>query len=204
MSRVQEAMTIVRSHPKDAHAWVTLGEALAAEGQTGRAQESFQRALHFDPTNVAAQQGLAGLLGGAAKVVSSPTRPTPEPPPAPVTPPPAAPAALSEPVRPRLSDPEPSSAARTVEAPARDRSLDTAPRGRATAEPTRRRVTAPADDQEGASSGQATSGGSLLRTPPDAPVMPSSARIWAGFVAMGVVAFLCLCVVLMGLASLMP
>lgn len=66
-----EAVAAVKARPKDAGAWLQLGQVLAAEGAKEKARECFERALALNPLLNEAQQGLAAL--------SQPPPPPPSP-----------------------------------------------------------------------------------------------------------------------------
>lgn len=62
MSRLQDAMSDVRSNPYNPNAWTNLGDLLMGDGQIEKARQSYQRALQLDHENEAAQLGLANTL----------------------------------------------------------------------------------------------------------------------------------------------
>lgn len=58
---LQDALTAVRSAPKDPRAWLHLGNVLAQEGDKAKAKDCYERALALDPLLSEAHQGLDAL-----------------------------------------------------------------------------------------------------------------------------------------------
>lgn len=176
MSRLREAMDAVRANPKNAAAWVALGDQLGADGQIEKATQSYQRALQLDPTNATAQRGLAQILLAGNNAIGAernapPVAPTPRPtaqsmaalPPAPT------------PTRPARPDP-------TISAPrpaiSREEAAPRRPNPR-------------------------SQGGSALemRTPPPQAIKPSQGRMMAGILVLLLIPLLCLCALVFTLAQ---
>ena len=187
MSGLKEAMNAVREHPKHAGSWVALGEILLAEHQLDKATQSFQRALQLEPTNNAAQRGLAQILlaGNGGTTSSAPTRPAPTSPSSRSAPPTqASPAPRPVPSQtPPRSQTQPRTE-RTVAAPPRTPSPP-AMRDSQISRP-QRGVAAPME----------------LRTPPPRPRKPSQTRMMMGFMFLGLVPLLCVCLLVLALAKL--
>jgi hypothetical protein len=172
MSRLREAMDAVRTTPKNASAWVNLGELLAADGQSEKARQSFQRALQLEPTNSTAQQGLAQILlanrGGTM---------TPQ----------------GNLGTGRLTPPPPSTASRTPTDPHPVMpSRDSAP------QPTITR----ADTVSPRPNNRPVSSGTTLRPPLPPAVKPSQERFTMGLVVLVAVPLLCLCALIVAVAQL--
>ena len=186
MSRLREAMDAVRANPKNAGAWVILGELLGADGQTEKATQSFQRALQIDPTNITSQRGLAHISladkGGNAeepglcsgRLTHSPDNPPTPPHTAPERPLPARPASATATARPARETPAPSRTAISRE--------EAAPR---------RPASRP-------NAGAAVE----MRTPPPQPIKPSQGRMMMGMGFLIAIPLLCLCALVFALAQL--
>lgn len=192
MSRLREAMDAVRANPKNAGAWVILGELLGADGQTEKATQSFQRALQLDPTNITAQRGLAQILladkGGNAGAGGLGTGRLTPPPTNPSTP---RATAQSMPALPPHSAPSrnaspPPSPRPTREAPAPPRS------------PISREEAAPRRPAPRPNAGAAVE----MRTPPPQAIKPSQGRMMAGMAFLVLIPLLCLCALVFALAQL--
>lgn len=191
MSGLKEAMNAVRENPKHAGSWVALGEILLAEHQLEKATQSFQRALQLEPTNSAAQRGLAQILLAGSGGASASARPTPStgtPRPAATTPPPAA-------SRPPVSQTPLRSDSRTP--PPR---AQVPPRSVATPPPT---PSAPLmRDTEIPRAQRGVAAPMELRTPPPRPKLPSPGRVRLGLFFLALIPLLCICVAAFALAKI--
>jgi hypothetical protein len=184
MSRLREAMDAVRANPKNAGAWVTLGEQLGAAGQIEKATQSFQRALQLDPTNSAAQRGLAQILladtgGNSGASTPPPSAPMPRATAQNLPALPPAPTARRESPSPRPTriEPEPISAPRSAI--------------------TREEASAPRRTTSRPNAGAAME----MRTPPPQAIKPTQGRMMAGILFLVLVPLLCLCALVFALAQ---
>lgn len=183
MSRLREAMDAVRANPKNAGAWVTLGEQLVAEGQLEKGTQSFQRALQLDPTNASAQRGLAQILlaggfpppGGGGATMVPPSAPTPRP------------TAQSIPALPPKSAPREAPSSRVNPEPI------SAPRPAITREDTGSRR----------SMSRANGGVAMeMRNPPLQAIKPSRERMMMGIIFLIAVPLLCICALIFAVAQM--
>jgi hypothetical protein len=193
MSRLREAMDAVRSNPKNAGAWVILGELLGADGQTEKATQSFQRALQLDPTNITAQRGLAQILladkGGNAGAGGLGTGRLTPPPTNPSTP---RATAQSMPALPPHS--APSHDASPPRAPRPTREAPVTP----SRPPISREEAAPRRTAPRPNAGAAVE----MRTPPAQAIKPSQGRMMLGIGFLIAIPLLCLCALVFALAQL--
>jgi tetratricopeptide (TPR) repeat protein len=188
MSRLREAMDAVRTNPKNAGMWVTLGEILLAERQLEKATQSFQRALQLEPTNAAAQRGLAQILladpGG--------------PPPGRSTPPETRTPSAPRPTAQSFQALPPTPAQRQTPPPARESAPRTARPPVETSVPVSREAPAMNRPLPRSQAGSAME----MRTPPPPPIKPTQGRMMAGILTLVLIPVLCLCALIFGLAQL--
>lgn len=191
MSQLRDAMAAVKASPKNPAAWIALGDLLASEGQSDKATQSYQRALQLDPTNQAAQRGLAQLIiqnaGSASPAApSTPVRPTPPEQNRPATP--------SRPVpEPRRATP-PSEVRRPQSPPATSQRRSAEER---VSRPTPRReesIAAPRTEPSATSSSVGKMASTFeMRERPARPQKPSEGRLRAGLLFIVFIPVLCIC-----------
>lgn len=78
---IQDAMSAVKARPGNPFAWLDLGNAFAATGDTAKARECYEKALSLDPTLSEAAAALRALNGTGTppRVVPAPIAvPTPK------------------------------------------------------------------------------------------------------------------------------
>ena len=192
MSRLRDAMSVVRANPQNSNAWSNLGDQLMVEGQVEKAKESYQRALQLDHQNEAAQQGLVNALAAAREALLPEQEIVPAEPSPPITS-----RSIAEPpvpaTPPIVDEPSPPSAEAIFAA-----SADMMPDIVDDLE-TSNTITFADNLPEGSGLGKVSP---VFRDPEPMPEKPSRGRIWVGVGILAMIPLFCLCSLLFLVAYL--